>query len=78
MRLYLHIVTFLIIKCTTQVVERRLSQSLILKSIQDKNTAVCKDFFDGFQRWNDGLLRGIKISVVAFLQGEIDIWPQSY
>ena len=30
-----------------------------------------KDFFDDFQRWDDGLQRGIKISVLAFWQGEI-------
>ena len=28
-------------------------------------------FFYGFQRWNDGFWRGIKISVVALWQGEI-------
>ena len=39
----------------TGVVERNLSQSHILKGIQDKNTVVSKDFFDDFQRWNDGL-----------------------
>ena len=31
------------------VVEKNLSQSQILKGIQDKNTVVLKDFFDGFQ-----------------------------
>ena len=36
--------------CVTGVVERSLSQSQILKGIQDKNTAVPKDFFDGFQK----------------------------
>ena len=36
--------------CVTGVVERNLSQSQILKGIQDKNTVVPKDFFDDFQR----------------------------
>ena len=26
-----------------------------IKDIQDKNTVATKDFFDDFQRWNDGL-----------------------
>ena len=26
-----------------------------IKDIQDKNTVAPKDFFDDFQRWNDGL-----------------------
>ena len=39
----------------TGVVERNLSQSQILKGIQDKNTVVPKDFFDGFQRLIDRL-----------------------
>ena len=34
----------------TGVVERNLSQSQILKSIQGKNTIVPKDFFDDFKR----------------------------
>ena len=34
----------------TGVVERNLSQSQILKGIQDKNAVVSKDFFDDFQR----------------------------
>ena len=34
----------------TDVVERSLSQSQILKCIPDKNTAVPKGFFDGFLR----------------------------
>ena len=55
----------------TGVVERNLSQSQILKGIQDKNTVMPKDFFDDFQRCNDGLLRVIKVSVVAFWQREI-------
>ena len=38
----------------TGVVKRDLSQSQILKGIQDKNTVVPKDFFDDFQRYNDG------------------------
>ena len=50
----------------TSVVERNLLQSQVLKGIQDKNTIVPEDFFDGFQRRNDGVQRGIKISVVAF------------
>ena len=33
--------------------------------------AAPKNFFNDFQRWNDGLERGIQISVVAFWQGEI-------
>ena len=37
----------------TGVVERNLSQSQILKGIQDKNIVVPKYFFDGFQRRND-------------------------
>ena len=49
----------------------KLIKSQILKGIHDKNTVVPKYFFNGFQRWNDGLLRGIKISVVAFWQGKI-------
>ena len=36
--------------CVTGVVERNLSKLLILKGIQDKNTVVPKDFFDGLQR----------------------------
>ena len=36
--------------CVTSLVERSLSQSQILKGIQDKNTVVPKDFFDDFQR----------------------------
>ena len=55
----------------TSVVERNLLQSQILKGIQNKNTIVPEDFFDGFQRRNDGVQRGIKISVVAFWQREI-------
>ena len=39
----------------TGVVESNLLQSQILKGIQDKNTVVPKDFFDAFQRRNDGL-----------------------
>ena len=35
--------------CVTDVVERNLSQSQILKGIQDKNTVVPKDFFDDFR-----------------------------
>ena len=35
--------------------QRNLSQLQILKGIQDKNTVVPKDFFDGFQWWNDRL-----------------------
>ena len=31
------------------VVEKNFSQSQILKGIQDKNTVVLEDFFDGFQ-----------------------------
>ena len=34
----------------TGVVERNLSQSQILKGVQDKNTIVLKDFFDGLYR----------------------------
>ena len=37
----------------TGIVKRNLSQSQILKGIQDKNTVVLKDFFDDFQRLND-------------------------
>ena len=33
----------------TGVVERNLSQSQILKGIQDKNAVVPKDFFDDFR-----------------------------
>ena len=33
--------------------------------------AASKIFFNDFQRWNDGLERGIKICVEAFWQGEI-------
>ena len=43
-------VTALSKNCVTGVVERNLSQSQILKGIQDKNTVVLKDFFDGFYR----------------------------
>ena len=41
--------------CVTGVVENNLLQAQILKDIQDKNTVAPKDFFDDFQRWNDGL-----------------------
>ena len=34
----------------TGVVEKNVSQSQILKGIQDKNTVVPRDFFDDFQR----------------------------
>ena len=34
----------------TGVVERNLSQSQILKGIEEKNAIVPKYFFDGFQR----------------------------
>ena len=57
--------------CVTGVVERNLSQLQILKGIQDKNIVVPKDIFDYFQRWNDGLWRGIKVSVATLWQGEI-------
>ena len=33
--------------------------------------AAPKNVFNDFQRWNDGLERGIQISVVAFWQEEI-------
>ena len=33
--------------------------------------AAPKNFFNDFQRRNDGLERGVQISVVAFWQGEI-------
>ena len=55
----------------TSVVERNLLRSQIFKGIQDKSTIVPEDFFDSFQRRNDGVQRGIKISVVAFWQREI-------
>ena len=38
----------------TGIVERNLSQSQILKGIQEKNAVVPKYFF-GFQRSDDGL-----------------------
>ena len=41
--------------CVTGVIERNLSQSQILKGIQEKNSVVPKYFFDGFKKWDDGL-----------------------
>ena len=43
----------------------------LTKAVMSRPAIVPKYFFDNFQRWNDGLQRGIKISVVAFWQGEI-------
>ena len=39
----------------TGVVKKNLPQLQILKGVQNKNMVVPKDFFDGFQRRNDGL-----------------------
>ena len=39
----------------TGVVENNLSQAQIVKDIRDKNKVAPKDFFDDFQRLNDGL-----------------------